>query len=119
MEMQELLERGMRSNLDTPNKWVLCANRHEHTDTAGLPAVFDGTEDIFDFKELAAKAHERMTGDGWNNLHHWVVYVTGCTPMLLAVIDGLFCLDYSDMQSISFMHYDNASGEYRQQYIIG
>lgn len=110
----------------------LCAGRHE------IPGVdnyiFPETiEDPMDFDGMSIRVYEWIAEQGFGYTNHsWnptfgadytdipvsigdtlVVYVTGCTPALGAVIS--ICVDSGI--PLTLMHYDRATGGYKPQVV--
>ena len=90
----------------------LVAGRHE------MPVkeyIFNSIPDVLDFEALSERAIQF-----WSK--HWncdkvVIYVTGLTSAVLAVVDAWLELNVGSL--LSFMHYDRETATYKEQAFYG
>ena len=94
---------------DEPMKrtFELCKGRHA---TPATEAIFPTEVDPTDFSGLNRIVAERIPSD----TTELVVYVTGLTPAMLAVVH--YC--WQAGITLTAMHYDRATGEYYPQTVL-
>ena len=93
-------------------EFILCEGRHE---CPVKESIFPSVVPVLAFGKLELEAENILFPLKQQGLKKLVIYVTGCTSALIAVINAAQRLHVRD---IVLMHYDSVNNGYQPQHLV-